>query len=146
MLYFQYAYYIGREADKPQKSSQGLTKAKTVFALGAVEVSLLASAYLAVARIILGHRLPRLPMPSFMSPIAVSFIVAFILCYINVRLIGRENRIHRYKEIFDGWSKERRLRWKISSLCLLFGSILLCFVIGEVTQNGVNPQNWKYQW
>ena len=133
-----------RETDKRWGFPVWITKFKVPVFLGIIEFCILLIADLSIARIILGHHIPKPPLPFSISPAVASYSVAFILCYINIRIIGRDSRIHRYKEIFDAWDKGKRLRWKILVISIMFASITAAFLVGEVTQNGLNPQSWKY--
>jgi ABC-type sulfate transport system permease subunit len=144
LLLFQYTYYVTREADRPAERSLRISKARTVFVLALTEMFVLVTMYLLIARAIVGHPIPKPPLPFSISPVIASFTVAFVLCYTNVRIIGRDNRIQHYKEIFDAWDEGKRLRWKILLISIAVLSIAAFFVVGEVTQNGFDLQNWKY--
>ncbi len=144
MLLFQYTYYVTREADRRAERSIRISRIRAIFVLALTEMFILLTTYLLIARIIVGHPIPKPPLPFSISPTIASFTVAFVLCYINVRIIGRDNRTQQYKEIFDSWDQGKRLRWKILLIAIAVVSLAAFFLVGQVTQNGLDPQNWKY--
>jgi len=144
MLLYQFAYYAMREEDKRRGRSASITRFRTFGGLCIVELWWLVVAYLVVARIILGHRISGVPYSVSISSAIVAFAFGLVVHYINLRIIGPEGRIHHYKQIFDAWDKWKHFRWKALLIGILVLSAIVFFVVGEVTQNGPNTQNWKY--
>jgi len=143
MTFFQYTYYMTCEMDKPRKWSARVSKMRAAFLLGLGETFMLAALYLFIARMVVGHPIYKPPLPFSIPPAIASFTLAFILCYMNVLIIGDEHRTHRYKELFDSWDKGRRLRWKILQISTVVLSLAVYYVVAETCKWGLVFQNWK---
>jgi hypothetical protein len=59
-------------------------------------------------------------------------------------MLGPDSRILHHKKIFDAWDKWKRLRWKVYLISIAVFSLAAFYLVGEITQNGLDPQNWKY--
>jgi len=142
MLLYQYAYYFMRERDKHAGMSISFTKFKAPVLYSIVETLVLATVYIFIDCIILGQHSHK--SPSSISSVVIVFLYAWIVCYINQQIIGSDSRIHHYKEIFDAWDKKKHMRWKIYVIFIAVSALAAFFIVGEISQNGLNPQNWKY--
>lgn len=144
MLLYQYAYYAMREADKHSKFPIQFTRIRTFSVLSIIEALILATVNLVIYRVIHGQNFHKLPSPPY--PVITFFACGLVVYYINKRIIGNDSRIHRYKEIFDSWDKWKRLRWKILLICIAVASLASFYLVSKITQYGLAPQNWKYNW
>jgi hypothetical protein len=142
MFLCQYDYYVMREADKRSDFPVWFTKYRALVVLGITETLMLATVNLLIYRIIYGQTFPKLPSLPF--PVIAAFTYGLVVYYINKRIIGPDSRIHHYKEIFDSWDKWKRLRWKVLTISIEVASLAAFFLVGEVSQNGLDPQNWKW--
>jgi hypothetical protein len=138
MLLYQYAYYFMRQLDERARMPISFTKFKAPIVFGTVELWVLVAIYLFVDRIILGQ--PIHELPSSISPIVAAFAFAFVVCYINVRIIGDDSRIHHYKEMFDGWDKSKRTRWKLYVIAIAVASLAAFCFAGKASQEMPQPQ------
>jgi phosphate/sulfate permease len=139
MLLYQYGYYLMREWDIRAGMPVSFTKFKAPVIFGAVETLVLAAAYIFVDRIILGQ--PIHELPSLISPIVAAFAFAFVVCYINIEIIGDDSRIHHYKEMFDGWDKSKRTRWKLYVIAIAVASLAAFCFAGKASQEMPQPQS-----
>jgi hypothetical protein len=144
MLLFQYTYYVMREPSKRWGFPVRLAKFRALVVIGLVKLLMLVTGYVFIARIILGHNMPNPPLPPWISPVIAAFAFGLVVNYINILIIGHDNRVFHYKVIFDTWDKGKRLRWKILLISIAGASLAVFFLVGEVSQKGLNPQNWKY--
>ena len=142
MLLFQYAYYMMRKADERMGLSPRITKFKAPVLFFIVETWIAAACYLLIHRLILGEPFQR--FPSSTPLLFIAYLFAFVLCYINIKIIGHESRIQQYKLIFEAWSSEQHMRWKVLVILIAVASLGAFFCVGEISQNGLSPQNWKY--
>jgi uncharacterized protein (DUF486 family) len=91
------------------------------FGLGA-----LLTIYISVAAMLgFGTHLSPLSKPILWA-YSISYGIAML--YVNRWLIGPSERIEYYRTIFDGWDKQKRMRWKIY-VVLITVSTFVVFVL-----------------
>jgi hypothetical protein len=142
MLLCQYTYYLMCESNRRLGWSHRSAITRALVLLGLTETLVLATISLLIYRVIHGQRFHNLPFPLF--PAIAAFAYGLVLFYINKRIIGGESRVRHYKAMFDAWNEGKHLRWKIMLISIAVLSLAAFFVTGEVTQNGPDPENWKY--
>ena len=112
LMLYQYAYYWMLEIDKygwRGKLSASVTKSKAFIAFAIVETCALGAFYIFIANIMLGVPIHKGAYP----PVIVFLIYVAAMVYVNKQLLGPSKRIEYYKDIFDGWDKGKRMRWKL---------------------------------
>ncbi len=144
MLLIQYAYYVMREEDRRWGRPVRFTRIRTFSVLGIVEFWMLVVCYLIITRTFLGHRIPKVPLSFSPTSVISAFVGGLVVLHINKKILGCDSRIKRYGEIFDAWDKGKRMRWKILLILIAVLSLAAFFFVGELSQNGLEPQNWKY--
>jgi len=141
---YHYTYYVMRKEDERRKWPTHITKMRAIGITSIAELTALMSIYLLLSRIVLGHPLPKPPLPSFISPVIASWGTAIIICYLNSLGFGNESRNRRYRKIFDRWSPRKAFWYRILLVLIAVGSLAACFLAGEITQNGWNTHDWKW--
>jgi len=140
MLVFQYLYYIGRETDERWGFPIAYSRGKLLTALIMCQFFLLAAIDSFADRVVFGS--PFSKQTDIFELIAL-LSVGFVLIYINHRMLGNNDRIRKYKRIFDAWDEKKRFRWKILSISIGLALIAACFLTIEVTHHGLDFQKWK---
>jgi len=140
MLVFQYLYYMGREADKRLRLPSAVSKIKVLVVLIMCQTILLGTIYSFGVCVIHGRPFSN---THDIFEVIVLLLVGLFLIYINNRMLGNDDRIQQYKEIFDAWDKKKRLRWTILSTFIGLALLAACFVVLEMSQHGLEFQKWK---
>ena len=138
MLIYQYAYYLISEWDKRAGMPVLFTEIKALSLFSMFEVLALGTVYGFVYHVMLG-----LPIREIPSSIIGAFAIGLMLCYVNQRIIGSENRIRHYRKIFDAWDKNKHMRWTIYVISIAVSTLLAFLLVAETSLNGLNPKKWN---
>jgi uncharacterized membrane protein YeiB len=104
----QYVYYIARKGDVNAEMPPWFTNMKVVIFISATETLAFLVIYGLVDKIILASHTHKTS-----NPIWVLVPFGVIMCYLNQKIIGNENRIQHYKRIFDVWDKNKKMLWTL---------------------------------
>jgi len=139
MLFYQYAYYLMRIWDKRAGMSASFTQFKAFSIFGSFQALALVTVYGFVY-----HTMPGPPIHKISSSTVVTaFAIGLVLCFMNQRIIGSENRIHHYKEIFDAWDKNKRTRWTIYVISIAVSTLVAFLLVAEISLYGLNLKKWN---
>jgi hypothetical protein len=113
LLIYQFAYFWMIEIDRRRYSAE-FSRFRALSAIIVVEIFLLGS-FLSIYDMIaisLGVVIHRSYLTQAqMLPYGIAVFIGLI--YLNGKVLASKERMAHCKELFDGWDKQKRTRWKI---------------------------------
>jgi hypothetical protein len=112
-----------------------VSKYKAFFVFGVVVMWGLGALYTFVVNIVLGFPIHR----NSPFPVTVFVVYALAVICVNQWLLGPEKRVEYYREIFDGWDKQKHLRWTLYVTFIAISMLLIFFFVVQASRPMLVP-------
>ena len=138
MLLYQYAYYWMIELQRG--TEEWVCRCKAFCAMSMVEtcaMGIVWGLYIIFAKILgcgihKSHTIGHFPLV-----VTLPFFSAILL--VNYQIIAPKKRVEYYKKVFDGWDKQKYMRWKVYVIFFVVSEFVASLLLGMASRKMLLP-------
>jgi len=138
-LIYQFAYYwmIEKDHGKSQAWHARYTALCSIIVVEFFLLGSLLSIYdiIAISMGVVIHR--SYSTQAQMLPYGIAAFIGFI--YLNGKILASKERVAHYKELFDGWDKRKRTRWKTYTASIPILAFVVFVLIAHTSRQMLQP-------